>query len=270
MQLVMFSKMFGGLSIDHMGEIIANLGFDGVDLTVRPGGHVLPERVGEDLPRAVEILHEQRLAVPMITTALTDPNDPTVEAIFNVASKVGVTYLKLGYWPYRGFGHLKRQVEEVRGQLRGFEGPARQYGIRAAVHIHSGNYMSAEAGVLAMLLDGLDVGAYIDPGHMTVEGGLGGWRIGMDLLAEKITMVGVKDFGWYRVEETTGEVRWRTRWVPFKEGMVAWPEVFRYLRAIGFNGPVSAHSEYDWRDLSFMELIEQTREDVAYLRTVMG
>ena len=42
MQLVMFSKHLGALSIPEAGQAIKGLGFDGVDLTVRPGGHVEP------------------------------------------------------------------------------------------------------------------------------------------------------------------------------------------------------------------------------------
>jgi hypothetical protein len=50
--------------------------------------------------------------------------------------------------------------------------------------------------------------------------------------------------------------------------------VFACLKQIGFKGYVSVHSEYQggssWRDLNLEELIEQTKKDVAYLRTVMG
>ena len=33
-----------------MAEVVAENGFDGADLTVRPGGQVLPENVEKDLP----------------------------------------------------------------------------------------------------------------------------------------------------------------------------------------------------------------------------
>ena len=53
MQLVMFSKHLGPLTVGRVGELVRELGFDGVDLTVRPGGHVLPESVDTDLPDTV-------------------------------------------------------------------------------------------------------------------------------------------------------------------------------------------------------------------------
>ena len=65
------------------------LGFDGLDLTVRKGGHVLPERAAEDLPRAVATAREEGLDVPMITTALTSADDPTARAILSTAAGSG-------------------------------------------------------------------------------------------------------------------------------------------------------------------------------------
>src|SRR6184192_1209308 len=71
-----FSKHLPNLNYDDLGKAVSGAGFDGVDLTVRPGGHVLPERVAQDLPRAVETIRSHGLEVPMITTELTSAADP--------------------------------------------------------------------------------------------------------------------------------------------------------------------------------------------------
>src|SRR5919201_4795736 len=125
--------------------------------------------------------------------------------------------------------------------------------------------MSALAPIVAWLLDGFDeraLGAYVDPGHMTVEGSLGGWRQGLDLLGDRISLVAVKSFAWFReADPATGAWRWRPRLVPYAEGSVRWDEVFALLRQIGFDGIVSVdapyQSEQSWRRLTLPELIEQ-------------
>ena len=61
---MMFSKHFGSLSVADAGLEIKNLGFEGVDLTVRPGGPVTPEKVISELPLAVASLKALGLAVP--------------------------------------------------------------------------------------------------------------------------------------------------------------------------------------------------------------
>jgi len=272
-QIVMFSKMLGSLPLDQAGGIIADLGFEGVDLTVRPQGHVLPENVASDLPRAQETLARYGLPVAMITTALTDADDPHAEAIFKTAAQCGIGYLKLGYWPYAGFGQIRRQIAAVRQALAGLERLARAYGVRACLHTHSGDMLSALAPVVATLLDGFDartLGAYVDPGHMTVEGGVSGWKQGLDLLGDYVALVGVKSFGWFQEGGAGDERHWREKLVPLSAGTVRWAEVFSLLRVLGFDGIVSVHSEYQgphsWRDLSLSELVAQTRADLTYLR----
>lgn len=278
MQFVMFSKMLQSMSIAEAGRTIRELGFEGVDLTVRPGGHVAPEEARTALPEAVRVLQQEGLAVPMITTAVIRHDEPDAAAIFETAARCGVPQLKLGYWPYRRFGTMRAVIDDARRALDGLEQLAGSAGVRACLHNHSGNYVTSNPAVSAQLLEGRDpqrVGAYVDPGHLTVEGGISGWKIGLDLLAPWISLVAAKSMGWQRSEDPeTGEVRWREQMVPLSEGTVRWREVFALLKEIGFDGTVSVHSEYQgghsWRSLSVPELIEQTREDLAFLRQTSG
>jgi len=277
MQWVMFSKHLAPYAVPEMGKVVRGLGFDGVDLTVRPGGHVLPEQVREALPAAVAALREEGLSVPMITTGVVDAEEPHAGAIFATAAACGITRLKLGYWSYPRFGTMAALIEECRRKMDGIEALAKRHGVRACIHIHSGNTVSANAAVVARLLEGRDpqaAGAYIDPGHMTAEGSVSGWRQGIDLLSPYLSLVAVKAFGWEKsTDPATGDVVWNTRMVPLREGAVRWREVFAILRQLGYDGPVSFHSEYQgshsWRDLTVEELIAQTRDDFAYIRGLL-
>lgn len=273
----MFSKHLAAYSVAELGPVVRDLGFDGVDLTVRPGGHVLPEQALEALPAAVETLHAHGLDLPMITTAVTDATEPHAKVVFAAAADCGIRYVKLGYWPYHNFGTMQARIDECRKKMDGIEALARRYGLCACIHLHSGNTMSANPAIVYLLLKDRDpaaTGAYLDPGHMTAEGSVSGWRQGIDLLAPYTALVAVKAFGWEKaIDETTGDVVWRTRMVPLKEGAVRWREVFALLKQIGFDGPVSFHSEYQgshsWRDLTLPELLAQTREDLAYIKSVL-
>ena len=46
-----FSKNLHWLSINEMAKAVAEMGFDGIDLTVRPNGHILPENVTEEIEK---------------------------------------------------------------------------------------------------------------------------------------------------------------------------------------------------------------------------
>src|SRR5689334_6633119 len=85
--IAVFSKHLQWLPFADVGPVIAESGFRAVDLTVRPDGHVLPDRVEDDLPRAVETLRRAGLTVPMMTTAITDANDPLTRRVLTTAKK---------------------------------------------------------------------------------------------------------------------------------------------------------------------------------------
>ena len=268
MQVLMFTKMLkdkGGLQLEEAAEYMADMGFDGADLTVRPGGYVLPEMVKEDLPKAVEVLKSHGLEVPMITTSITDPEKDHAEDIFETASRCGVEYIKLGYWRYEGFGKIRKQIREVRRKIEGIYRLSRRYCVTATIHTHAGRYLSADPALLLILLKGYDpewLGAYIDPGHLFAELGPRGWEMSVDILAPYIRLVSVKNYRWVKTPEG-----WRVKMYPLKEEIVPWPDLFKCLRSIGFDGCISVHSEY--HDLDFDSLIRQTREDLEYLRGIL-
>ena len=264
MKLLLFSKMFQSMPMDKFAELASNIGFEGIDLTVRPGGYIEPKDVSDELPKAIEILGSRGLEVPMITTSITSATEPYALEIFSKASEFGVKYIKLGYWRYGGFGNLKKQIEEVKKNLKSIEKLCMEYSITAGLHIHSGMFMTAEPAIVYLILEGFDpeyIGAYIDPGHMAVEGGGGGWLMGMDILSDRIVMVAVKDFGWFKTNKG-----WIAKTVPLGEGLVPWRIVFEILSQIKFKGPISIHSEYD---MTLNEIIEQTKKDFIFIKNII-
>src|SRR5919108_6381546 len=59
--LCLFSKPLPGMDWRRLAQAAKSAGFGGIDLTVRQGGHVRPERASEDLPKAVEAIREEGL-----------------------------------------------------------------------------------------------------------------------------------------------------------------------------------------------------------------
>src|SRR2546421_25994 len=80
----------------------------------RAGGHVLPERAAEDLPRAVEAIRAEGLSVPMITTGLVKAADPAARPTLSTAARLGIGLFKPGYWQYRATDSVEERVAEVR------------------------------------------------------------------------------------------------------------------------------------------------------------
>lgn len=237
-----FSKHLQWLEYDAMAELAAEIGFDGVDLTVRPGGHVLPERVERDLPRAVEAVQRAGLAVPLITTGIVDPRDPLTEAILRTASGLGVTHYRMGYLRYPADVPVAEALEGHRGTMRELAALNQRYGLHGAYQNHSGTNVGGPVWDIHALLHGLDPrwsGVQYDIRHATVEGGTS-WPLGLRLLHPYAQTTAVKDFHWARDDQG----RWRIKNVPLGEGMVNWDAYWAMVKQLGVAGPIALHIEY--------------------------
>lgn len=276
MRYVLFTDNLSDLSIARACESAKAAGFDGIDLTLRPGGHVKPENAEIGMAEARKTADAIGAVIPMVSTAVTDANDPLAEPVFAAAAHYGARLVKLGYWEYRPFGTLAKQVDEARAKLRGLIALGRKYNVLPCVHCHSGRLVASGGPMLYLLLKGFDpreVGAYVDPMHMTIEGGRSGWEMGLDLLAPWLALVGVKNFRWLPGErDGHGQQRWRWEYCPLADGMAPLPEFFQYLAVLKYDGVVSLHSEYkgstSFRKMSTPELLEQSRVDLAYLKSL--
>lgn len=239
----LFSKPLHNRPVAELPPLLPRLGVDAVDLTCRPGGHVLPERVADELPLAHELLKAAGITIPMITTGITDADKGNAEAIIKSAASLGIRYAKLGYYSYGDLHKIHATLADVKARLRDVAAMCKQYGVQAGFHNHAGNMVGAVLWDVWHLINGLPaeaIGSYFDLRHATVEGGQNGWRIGMNLLAPRIVMVAVKDFVWHK-DPGRG---WQVRNVPLGEGMVRCEEAFRWFRGQSFAGPISLHMEY--------------------------
>lgn len=308
MKFLVFSKRFEHLSLEDFAATVADLGLDGVDLTVRGAGHALPEaaagtaghitpdRVGTDLPRAVEICRAHGIEIGWITTDITSADSPYAREVIATLGACGIPQFKLGYHHYDGFGHLRRQLDDMRRDLEGLEKLCQEYGIQAGVHVHAGYCLSAEAMQVERMVADFDpraIGIYADLGHMGLEGAYGGWVQSLDLISERLIMLSLKNVGLFPYTDSDdssrrshvrpalsgGEsltpsdvVSWESKFVPLKKGITPYREAFQYLKQIGYNNFACFHTEYQgawsWRELSYPELVAQLTEDVAYVREI--
>lgn len=243
--LCAFSKHFQWTSgIAEMTDTVLELGYEGVDLTVRPGGHVEPARVHDDLPKAAELIRKAGLKLPMITTRIVDARSPDVERILKTCRALNIPLYRCDTFSYDAARPLPAQLEDFRARLRELAALNRSYGVCAIYHTHSGpGRVGASMWDLYLLLKDFDtniLAVNYDIGHATVEGGYGGWIHSARLLLPMSRGVAVKDFLWRRNEKGA----WVPGWRPLGEGMVNFRQFFAMLRQSGFAGPIQLHMEY--------------------------
>ncbi|MGD0089779.1 MAG: TIM barrel protein [Planctomycetota bacterium] len=251
MRLVMFSKTLKDKDAAGLVELAKKHRLDGYDLCVREGYTASPQNAATALPQLVKALAAEGLAVPMVTGPgdLVWPNHADAEPLLAAISAAGVPLLKLGYVHYEPRSDYWQRVDEVRRALSKWEKLGEKHGVRIVYHTHSCHgqtcYMGLNCAALMHLLKDFDprhLGAYIDAGHMAVNGEPFGF--GLSMVRSHLAAVALKDVLPFR-EEAAGEGRVGHHWLTAGAGVVAWSEVFAELRRVGFAGPLSIHCEYE-------------------------
>jgi len=245
MEFCVFSKHLHFLPWAAMAAAAKEIGFEGVDLTVRKGGHVAPERVADDLPRAAEAIRAAGMKLTMITTDITDMTTAHTEPVLRAAAKLGVTHYRWDGYKYTDGVSLPEQLKAFAPRVKDLAAFNKEIGMCAMYHTHSGaGRVGASQWDLWMLLKDLDkryVSYNFDISHATIEGGLGGWLHSTKLAMPQMGGIALKDFKWGR----GGNGKWRVDWCPIGEGMVQTREFLKMARNGGFAGPVQVHYEYD-------------------------
>jgi sugar phosphate isomerase/epimerase len=263
--ICVFTKPFNSLTFDELADRIAELGFDGIEAPIRPGGHIEPEAVPDELPKLVEALKKRGLEITVMTSDVNDPNDPVNERVLRTAASLGVRRYRMRYFKYDMKQPILPQLDSWRPQVRELAALNAELGITAVYQNHAGrNYCGAPLWDLQRLLDGIPVehvGVAFDIRHATVEGTMS-WPVSFQMLRPHIDTVYVKDFRWDGVKPVN---------VPLGEGNIS-AEFFKLLAASDFKGPISLHEEYlDHRKPELVpEHLAAIKRDFATLKTMLG
>lgn len=232
-----FTKPFESLSFDDMADTVVNLGFDGIEATVRDGGHIEPVAVEDELPRMVEALQKRGLEITIMASSVASLDQPHSEKTLRTAAGLGIKMYRLGYYMYDLDKPVIDQIEQIRPKLADLAALNRELGIAAVYQTHSGsNIFGAPIWDLHSLVKDhppREIGVALDVAHTTVEGGLC-WPLHYNLMRPHLGATYVKDFSW---------VNGKVRWGPLGVGHAA-SRLFAMIHASGFAGPISLHVEY--------------------------
>ena len=285
MQLVRFTKFWEDLSVRQLGERASELGFDGLDLAVRDGHAINADNVTDELPGAVRAWRELGVDCSMISssTDLIDPEAADAVTLFEAAAAAGVPRIKMGYFKFDQGDSFEELWSLARRRLDGFERLSRRTGVQTMYHTHSGQCLGSNCAGMRHLLQDHDprqVGAYVDLGHLAINGE--DVQIGLAMLRDRLSAIGGKDARHFPDERPDRRARFADGFVLLGQGAAEWPEAITLLKAWGFNGPITVHTEYttDQEVIGTVGAGEYTPEaialrargeveDLAYLRGLL-
>ncbi|MEO5802997.1 MAG: sugar phosphate isomerase/epimerase family protein [Verrucomicrobiota bacterium] len=257
--LCAFEKPLQFLSFDELAELLAEIGFSGIEAAVRPGGHVLPEKVEEDLPRFIAALKKRGLEMTVLTSGINSVDSPHAEKVLRTAAKLGVKRYRMNWYRYDLEKPILPQIEAIRPKLKTLAALNRELGLTALYQNHAGDKMVGAPlwDIYSLIKDFApkEIALAYDIRHATVEGGLS-WPLQFNLVKSHIGAVFVKDFVWENA---------KVKNVPLGEGMVD-KKFFPMLKEANFTGPISLHVEYLDHSREKKVLAEAFGKDFATLQ----
>lgn len=261
-KIIAFSKPFQSLSFNDTADVVAEVGWDGIECPVRKKGQIEPEHAPDELPKLAAALKKRGKDITILTTDINSVDQPNTETVLRTAAKLGIKRYRLGFFKYEEKKSIPEQLKEVGAQLKELAALNKELGLTAGFQNHSGKaYIGAPVWDVWSMIKDLDprhMGMCFDIGHATLEGGYS-WPIEARLIQPYYTAVYVKDFLWQKTDKG-----WKAQWVMLGEGMVD-KAYFKWLKTTSYNGPISQHHEYDHGQ--GREMIAKMQKDLQVLQS---
>ena len=268
-----FTKPLDKYGNDFMIDTLKMGGVDGLDLTVRPKGSVLPEKVAEDLPVVAEMAKNNGLFLEMMVSNITSDETPYAKNVLKIAAQQGIKHYRMGYFRYNDDEKAKETIAHAQTQIQSLIEINAQYGIQGGYQNHTGNYFGAPLWDLIGVLEKVAspwISSQFDIYHAYSEG-YRSWEVGMEIMAPKIGSLAIKDFTW---EINNG--RAKIKKVPLGQGIVDLDGFFKNIKNMNITAPITLHIEYPLlekyeENLSLMEkqkiIVGKIQNDVQFIKS---
>jgi sugar phosphate isomerase/epimerase len=223
------------LPLEQLGDRVARLGFDGIELPVRPGYQVVPERVSTDLPVASRSLASRGVRIVSVA-------GPTDEATIAACAEAGVPVLRV---MARLDGSYTEAEADVRREYEAIVPLLDRYGVTLGIQNHVGRFVTNALGLMRLIepIHSPRVALVWDAAHEALAGGEP--EHALDVVWPRLAMVNLKNAYWQRTTGPEAEVAdWRHYWTTGRHGLASWPRVAAELRRRAYSGVICLTAEY--------------------------
>ncbi|MEZ6133691.1 MAG: TIM barrel protein [Pirellulaceae bacterium] len=265
--IAIFEKVFEALSYEELADAVDQIGADGIEATIRPGGHIEPAAAEDEVPKLVEALAARGKRVTIAATAVGKVDD---ERLLKTLKANGITHYRMVHYRLDNSQPIMPQVKNYAAAARELAALNAELGLQGLYQNHSGG--SAKSGYLgalgwdaAMLLDGIApsaLGLALDTRHLRKDTG-SSWQTAVAVCKPHVRSIFVKDGMW---KGPRGDEYVNT---PLDEGFVN-QQVFDTIRKGLPPMPLCIHMEWlGYRVFKKDEIpsaIEAHQKDIAVLR----
>jgi sugar phosphate isomerase/epimerase len=245
------------MPIPELGAYVRELGFDGIELPVRPGYQITPEGVVQ-LPAAAAQLRDQGIRIESVA----GPTDErTIAACAEAEVPIIRTMVRIGSDGYMAsVAQAQRTYEDLLPSLEAA-------GVRIGVQNHCDRFVCNAMGLRHLLepFDPRHVCAVWDAAHNALNGE--DPEMALEIVWPWLGMVNLKNAVWQRTVGPEAEVaQWRHYWTSARHGLASWERVAQELERRAYAGPVCLTAEYSDHDA----VDRLVRRDVSYASALLA
>ena len=248
-----FTKAWKTVPLGRLGGLVRGMGFEGIELPVRPGFQVAPERAGRDLPAAARQLADAGVTIRSVASAAD-------EAAIMACADAGVPLLRI-MAPIRTDESYAAAEERYRREFDALLPVLDRAGVTLGVQNHAGRQIANAIGLRSLLgsYDPRHVAAVWDAGHEAVAGNEP--EMAIDIIWPHLSLVNLKNAIWLQTADAGAEsAEWSPYWTAGRLGLSPWPRVAAELQRRGYAGTVCLTAEYS----GAVSVERQAAEDLAF------
>lgn len=235
-KICIFAKPIQDLTYEQTADLLSRYPVDGLEATVRTGGQVEPDKVGEQLPRLVDALAKCSRDFLILATNISTAKSSETESVLKCASKLGIRHFRMGYYRYKLDRPILPQLDAFAREARELAAYCGSLGMTALYQNHAGNnYVGAPIFDLVEIFKGIPVAHMaiaMDIRHTTIEA-TNSWPLLYAVAKPHLGAVFVKDAIVERGKVTD---------VDLGQGKAA-GELFQTIRKDGLPSVLSLHTE---------------------------
>jgi sugar phosphate isomerase/epimerase len=243
-------------ALPELGAFVKKLGFDAIELPVRPGYQVEPENVEKGLPRAAAIMADCGVRIGSIA-------GPTDERTIAACAEARVPLIRICV-AVKG-DYLKAE-EETRRDFDRLLPHLEAHGVAIGVQNHCGLCVCNAMGVRSLIgkYSPRHVCAVWDPMHCALEGEQP--ELAADILWSHLRLVNLKNAFRQRVSGPEAAAEWKIYCTTGRHGFASWPRVAAILKERAYRGDVCLTAEY--ADAQAVDRL--IAEDIAFAKSLFA
>jgi sugar phosphate isomerase/epimerase len=266
-RITVFTKPWPEPSLAELGRLVKRLGFDGVELAVRPGYQVTPENVTKGLPEAAKILGDQGVAIGSVAG---NTDERTIEACASVGCKIIRVCLGIDM----AIGYRATEAK-IRKEYDALVPALKRHGVSIGVQNHCDFMVGSAIGIMHLIeaYDPSVVSAVLDLAHCAVDGEPP--EMAIDICWSHLSLVNLKAASHRRTNGPNAtEATWETYWSTARHSGYSWRATVEELRKRGYSKDICLPAEYTNEAKGGQRMGQDVeaplRYDRAYLRYLMS